>query len=199
MAMSIDTYKFAEEVREAQRHNAVINNYVTPKTKGSKLQEFISRDNVREYHTALITKTFKNIEKPTQDVAKCLTSYENCLNEVTDFFVLCMQKQMIPTISSLCLWLGIGSDTLYTKAKNKQTFVGASIFSEAISICRAFTENGALDGSISPQVFSLLGKNYFGLHDNQEITLTPKADNSQVNTLNTMKVIQEQLTHEDKL
>lgn len=104
---------------------------------------------------------------------------------------------MIPTVSALCLWLGCSKDVIYDYAKNVQMYEYGEILKNAIDICRLSNENGAIEGGISPQVFSLLASNYYGLNTSQQVEIKPVIDN-QVNNANTMKIIQEQLELESK-
>lgn len=192
MKSACDTYQLARDIEKAQRHNAVINNYQTPRNK-SKLQEYLSRPNVKEYNSIVIDKTFKQMNKPL----KYSKGYQECQEEINDYMQTCVRYEMIPTISSLCLWLGIGKTKLYEQANDKQTYEYANLLQGAIDVCRFCNETGAIDGSISPQVFSLLASNYYGLNTSQQVEIKPVIDN-QVNNANTMKIIQEQIALENK-
>ena len=192
MAMACDTYQLARDIEKAQRHNAVINNYQTPKNK-SKLQEYLSRPNVKEYNSIIIDKTFKQCGKPK----KFTQGYQECQEEINDYMQTCVRCEIIPTISSLCLWLGCSRETLYKQARDKQMYEYSDILQGAIDVCRFCNESGAIDGSISPQVFSLLASNYYGLNTSQQVEIKPIIDN-QVNNANTMKIIQEQIALESQ-
>jgi hypothetical protein len=65
-----------------------------------------------------------------------------------------------------------------------------------LTICHSFLENGTIDGKINPVTFIFLGKNYFGLKDDKNITVTPTSDKSQINTQETMSAIQKQIEEE---
>lgn len=192
MAIPCDTYQLARDIEKAQRHNQVINNYQTPRNK-SKLQEYLSRPNVKEYNSIVIDKTFKQMDKPL----KYSKGYKECQEEINDYMQTCVRCEMIPTISSLCLWLGISRKTLYEQANDKQMYEFSNILQGAIDVCRFCNETGAIDGSISPQVFALLASNYYGLNTSQQVEIKPVIDN-QVNNANTMKIIQEQIALENK-
>ena len=192
MAIACDTYQLARDIEKAQRHNAVINNYQTPKNK-SKLQEYLSRPNVKEYNSIIIDKTFSQMNKPL----KYSKGYQECQEEIHDYMQTCVRCEIIPTISSLCLWLGVSKTTLYEQANNKQMYEYANLLQGAIDVCRFCNETGAIDGSISPQVFSLLASNYYGLNTSQQVEIKPVLQDNQVNNINTMKVIQEQLQLEN--
>lgn len=194
--MSVYTCQdLAEDLEKAKRHNAVLqqmNNYTPPKNK-SKLQEYLSRPNVKEYNSIIIDKTFKQMNKPL----KYSKGYKECQEEVADYLQTCIRLEVIPTISSLCLWLGIGRERLYEQARDEHTYEYSHILQGAIDVCRFCNETGAIDGSISPQVFSLLASNYYGLNTSQQVEIKPVLQDNQVNNINTMKVIQEQLQLEN--
>ena len=194
--MSVYTCQdLAEDLEKAKRHNAVLqqmNNYTPPKNK-SKLQEYLSRPNVKEYNSIIIDKTFNQCGQPK----KFQNGYNECQEEIQDYFQLCMRCECIPSVSALALWLGCSVDTLYTSAKNKQMYEYSDLLQNAIDICKLSNESGAVDGSISPQVFSLLASNYYGLNTSQQVEIKPILQDNQVNNVNTMKVIQEQLQLEN--
>ena len=193
MAIPCDTYQLARDIEKAQRHNQVINSYQTPKNK-SKLQEYLSRPNVKEYNSIVIDKSFRNLGGQPR---KFTQGYKECQEEVQEYFQLCMRLEIIPTISALCLWLGCSKDVIYDYAKNVQMYEYGEILKNAIDICRLCNENGAIEGGISPQVFALLASNYYGLNTSQQVEIKPVIDN-QVNNANTMKIIQEQIALENK-
>lgn len=193
MKSACNTYELARDVEKSIRHNQVVNNYQTPKNR-SKLQEYLSRDNVKEYNSIIIDKSFRNLGGQPR---KFTQGYNECKEEVEDYFKTCMRLEMIPTITALCLWLGCSTDTLYTYAKNKQMYEYGDILKNAIDVCKLCNENGAIEGGISPQVFALLASNYYGLNTSQQLEIKPVIDN-QVNNANTMKIIQEQIALENK-
>ena len=188
--MTYTCQDLAEDLEKAQRHNQVIQSYQTPKNK-SKLQEYLSQPNVKEYNSIMIDKSFKQIGRPK----KFSKGYKECQEELEEYFQLCVRLNMIPTISSLCLWLGCSKDVLYDYSKNKQMYEFSELLFTAINVCKFCNESGAIDGSISPQVFSLLASNYYGLNTSQQVEIKPVIDN-QVNNANTMKIIQEQIALE---
>ena len=191
-----DTYKLAEDVERGIRHNNAIKHLTSkPLNKSkTKLQEYLSQDNVKEYNSLVIDKSFKNCGLKTK---KFMLGYNECKEEIEEYFQLCTRLNIIPTITALCLWLGCSKDTIYTYAKNKQMYEFSDLIKNAIDVCKLCNENGAIEGGISPQVFSLLASNYYGLNTSQQVEIKPVIDN-QVNNSNTMKVIQEQIALENK-
>ena len=184
----------AEDTEMAKRHNSVItqlSNKPIPKSK-SKLQDYLSQPNVKEYNALIVDKSFSQCGKPK----KFTKGYNECQEEIKDYFKMCSSLNVIPTITALCLWLGCSKDVLYDYSKNKQMYEYSDLLQNAIDFCKFCNENGAIDGSISPQVFSLLASNYYGLNTSQQVEIKPVMDN-QVNNANTMKIIQEQIALEN--
>ena len=107
---------------------------------------------------------------------------------------LCYETNTVPTITAVALWLGCNRDTIYAHANNS-----SSPFSDTckkiINLCHISMENGAVAGKINSVLYMFLSKNYFGLKDDKNITVTPATDS--VNTPATMEALQKQLNEEN--
>lgn len=126
---------------------------------------------------------------------RVFSSVEECLEEVNEYFKLCYDCEMLPTIASLCLFLGVTRETLYSSANDKRTYAYSDVLKYAINTCQSYQENGVLSGDVPSVPFIFLSKNYFGLKDTTEVNLSA---NNQDNTINseTMSVIREQIKSE---
>lgn len=155
-----------------------------------KLSGYLAQDNVKGYNMLLVDKGLKT---PSRQSFK---SDIECFNEISDYFKLCNDYNMQPTIASLCVYCGIHKDTLYSLAKNPNCTY-ADHLQKAINICHSYLENGALSGTIAPLLMIFLGKNYYNMTDNSTVNLTTSLlDNT--TSQNTMNIVKEQLELESK-
>ena len=159
-------------------------------TNSDKLTTYLNQDNVKCFNMLLVDKSLKSSNKQT------FKDREECFNEVSEYFKLCNDNNMQPTIASLAVFIGVHRDTIYSLAKNPNCQY-SDILQKAINICHSFLENGALSGAIAPLLAIFYSKNYYGLTDNSTVNLTTSLlDNT--TSQNTMNVIKEQLELENK-
>ena len=156
-----------------------------------KLTNYLSQDNVKAFNMLLVDKSLK-----ASNNKQSFKSREECFNEISDYFKLCNDYTMQPTIASMVVYLGINRDTVYSLAKNPNCQY-ADILQNAINICHSYLENGSLSGSIAPLLAIFYGKNYYGMTDNSSVNLTTSLlDNT--TSQSTMNIVKEQLELEQK-
>lgn len=63
-------------------------------------------------------------------------------------------------------------------------------------MCHVALENRAIGNGMNSVLYMFLGKNYFGLKDDKNITVTPATSNS-TNSQETMDAIQKQIEEEN--
>ena len=155
-----------------------------------KLTNYLSQENVKEFNMTLVDKSLRTTSK------QIFSSREECFEEVSGYFKLCNDYNMPPTIASLCVYIGMHRDTLYSLAKSNSC-VYSDLLSKAIDICHSYLENGALSSTIAPLLFIFLGKNYYSLTDSSTVNLTSTLLDT-TNSSNTMNIVKEQLELENK-
>lgn len=153
-----------------------------------KTSNYMSQDNVRAFSKEFMPKALTG--RPYK-----WDSVENLVEEIGDYLDLCERTSVIPTITSLATWLHCDRDTIYNHANNQNSpFFG--VLKNVINICHSFLENGAVDGKVNGVLYMFLSKNYFGLKDDKNITVTP-ATNTNINTPATMEALQKQIAEEN--
>lgn len=162
--------------------------------KASRISEYLSQPNVKAFNAILVDKSFSKIDTTQKGRPLIFASREECKNEVVEYFKLCYDYSMLPTIASLSLFLGIGRQSLYEMANNPVNQF-SDILKNAIETCQAYQETPAVDGTLSAPVWIFTAKNYFGLHDTQNINVSA-SNQSQINT-NNINAIKEQLILEE--
>lgn len=150
-------------------------------------QSYMAQPNVKAFNKVFVSKALTG--RPYK-----WNSVEQLDSELTEFIELCNKTATVPTVTAVCGWLHCSRDIFYAHANNSNSPFSDSCKS-FLAICHTSLENGAVDGKVSPAVYSLMGKNYFGLRDDKQITVTPSTS-STVNNSDTMEAIQKQLEEE---
>lgn len=151
-------------------------------------QQYMAQPNVKEFNKTFIPKALGG--RPYR-----WNSVEELEKELSDFFSLCEKTDTVPTITCIATWLHCSRDTIYSHANNPNSPF-SDILKNVINICHASLENGAIDGKVNSVVYIFMGKNYFSLEDNKNITVTPTDSKTSLNAPETMEAIQKQLEEE---
>ena len=162
----------------------------------SKLQEYLSLPNVKEFNRELRNRGFSNCGNTPLGRPRALVDRETCLRELSAFFELCDRCKVIPTVTGMFTFLGTDRDTIYY-TMNDKTCEFSDLVKQAVNTCHISNEMGAIDGSISSSLYIFLSKNYYGMKDTSDIQITP-VQNNVIDTNNTMRIIQEQLALENQ-
>lgn len=173
--------------RHAQAIAQALEKQSLPNYTKNKVSQYLSEPNVKTFNKILLDKAFsKHIP---------ISDSEELTKELSDYFSSCYSFEIVPTMSSLAVWLGVNIDTIYANMQNGCK--NSEILKQAVNFCHSINENGAISGSINSVLYMFLSKNYYGMHDNSTINLTTGLNEPTINNANTMKVIQEQLALEN--
>ena len=158
-------------------------------TNTDKLTNYLSQPNVKKFNAIIVDKALNRVNK-----RHTLNSVEECQSELKEYFTLCYDNNMIPSIASLCCYLGINRDTLYNLASSHTEY--SDSLQNAITICHSYLETGTLSGSIAPLLMIFLGKNYYNMKDDSIVNLTTAITQNNTPT-QTMNAIREQMELEN--
>lgn len=154
---------------------------------GSDLSDFMSKDNVAEFNKTLLMRTFMKGKI-------ALLTEEQVRSECADYFLLCVENGMCPTMTSLAVYLGLSINSIYTYISSPNCAFREAL-KDSVNICHAFIENGALNGKVSVSLYQFLANNYFGLKSSQEISVVQSGQKN-IDNQKTLKIIKEQLEDE---
>ena len=166
----------------------------TPNNK-LKLSEYLSQPNVKAFNSIItnkmLTKMRENMYRKGQP--QIFNSKEECQQEIEDYFKLCYDYDMIPSVASFSVFIGANKDTVYDHINNRASDYG-DLLKSAVSTILTYQETGALSNEVPAVPFIFLGKQYYGFKDNQDITINA---NNQTN-INTYSIdaIKEQISNE---
>lgn len=93
---------------------------------------------------------------------------------IREYFNLCAQNDMKPSVTGFCNALKIGRTTLWEwKQGNHRADSHQAIILEAYGLLEALWEDYMQNGKINPVSGIFLGKNNFGYQDRQDYVVTP--------------------------
>ena len=107
---------------------------------------------------------------------------------------MCYDYNVLPTISSMALYLGMNRQYLYDTIST-QTSDFSDILKNAVDTCQSYQELPALDGTLSAPTWIFTAKNYFNMKDTQDVNLS--ATNQQQTNPNTLNAIKDQIALEN--
>ena len=173
-----------------ERINQVLEKGNPTHSSKNKLSEYLSQPNVKAFNSIITSKNFECIK--VRGYPRTFKNREECANEIEDYFKLCYQYDMIPTIASLCLYIGINRDTLYNISNNPKIYDYYDIVKSAIDTCHSYQESAVLSGDIPSVPFIFLAKNYYNLKDQTDVRFNQDTQDNTINS-NTMATIKEQI------
>ena len=178
------------------RENIIINRNNPINSSKHKMGEYLSKENVKSFNRIVVSKNFDKLhDRKNKKSNQVFQNYDECLSEVEGYFKLCDTYDIIPTIASLALYLGIHRDTIYTIANNPKTYEVSDILQSAISTCQAYHEGAFLSNEISPVSFIFYAKNYYGLKDTTDVRFNQNDNNNTINS-DSMMAIKQQIENE---
>ena len=183
-------YKTTKEEREKM----VIDRGNPTNSSKSKMSEYLSQDNVKSFNRIVISRNFEKLEERHKSKSQQIfNNYDECLCDVEDYFKLCDKYNIIPTIASLSLYLGVNKETIYQYANNPKVYECSNILKTAIQTCQAYHENAFISGEIPPVAFIFYAKNYYGMKDQTDVRFNQDNQDNNILNSNTMETIKEQI------
>ena len=174
-----------------ERIQEVINESSYTNKPTNKLTEYLRQGNVKKFNAIITDKALTtNINK-----ANYILNTDELQKEVVDYFKLCYDCDIIPTMQSLATYIGVNRVALYEHSK-KDTPNG-NILKNAIELCHTNLQNGSISGNVNAVLYMFISKNDYNMHDNSTVNLTTSLlDNT--TSQNTMNIVKEQLELESK-
>ena len=122
-----------------------------------------------EVMSEIITDSLHWFNRPTvKDDAECL-------ERLIEFFEFYAKSGGIPTVEKMCLCLGASKQTVWDWQNGAKTRERADLIKNAKGILASIDADLAIRGLINPVVYIFRGKNYYGMKDQQEVSVTHTA------------------------
>lgn len=137
--------------------------------------KYLEDPELKEFNKKLRTNGFKKARQPIK-----LGTVEETNQEIQDYFDLCDEYSQLPSIKSLCLYLGISVTTYNTYLKDVDSEYG-ELFRAAIDYIHSIIEGGALNNKLNPATYMFTATNFYGMRDSKQIDISaiaPSQNNS---------------------
>lgn len=98
-------------------------------------------------------------------------------NRIKEYFEYCAENDRKPNIKGLGNWLGVNSETVMNWRKGiyrNETHLG--LIRKAVDLLEEMWWDYGNNGKVNPASWIFIGKNAFGMRDQQEVVITPKND-----------------------
>lgn len=171
MVMTIAEEKRAKAIQRLENHQVKLKNKYGDNMSENKL---FKDDGKILKDTLILADNSQKINKRGRPL-KYATD-EMMKEHVKSYFEICMEKEIIPSVLGLALWLGVHRDTIYEWTNGDYPYT--QTIQLAITVIQKWTEDNALLGNLNPVLYIFLGKNYFGLQDNNNVVI--KGDNKRL-------------------
>ena len=152
--------------------------------------KLFSDSNVSSYLDNMYGRFIQNCLSKKQTVSE-----DELIEDIIDYTMLCKNTKQVPTISGLCAYSGV-DDKRLTKSRMDENCKSHTFVCNFYEIAHDVTLLGAIDGTISSNLYSFLSRNWYSMSDssNLRVSLTPL--NSRVHESDSIQMIEEQLTLE---
>lgn len=106
-----------------------------------------------------------------------MTDPEAVFNRIKDYFQICAEDDMKPSVAGLALAFSVDRKTLWAWANGVDSAYippeNRNFIKKAYQLLNAQMEDYAQNGKVNPVAAIFLMKNHFGYADKQELVLTP--------------------------
>lgn len=161
----------------------------------NKLHNFLGTEKAKNYTNMLYSTALEKVNPKNVKINKnkSFQSEEECFNEISDYFRLCYDNEIPPSVANLSAFLGLSRETIYDIVTNKSFC--SDILQQAVNLCHSIQEVGALEGYVSPVLFIFLSKAYHNLQDISTVNITSTVDSTPL-TSETINALKEQIALE---
>lgn len=188
--------KISEDEFQKQKEESFEKHLLSKRGNGisnKNTRNYLSEPNVREFNKEMRKKVFNSCGVGR---SYAFESIEKLEEDTEKFFELCDRTATIPTVVNLAVWLGCHKDTIYAHANNPNSPF-SDFFKNLLSFFHGTMESSAIGGGVNPVLYMFLSKNYFGMRDDKNITVTPTTGDNTINNQATMSALQKQLEEEN--
>lgn len=106
-----------------------------------------------------------------------INSNDEVEERISDYFNYCIAQELRPTVEGLAMALGVDRRTLWDWETGRRRATvdstTADIIKKAKDYIAFIMSDSVMEGKINPVTWIFYAKNYFGMKDQQDITITP--------------------------
>lgn len=132
---------------------------------------YLENPQLKEFNKKLRNEGFKKARRPIK-----LGSVEETSNDIVNYFDMCDEYSQLPSIKSLCLYLGISTSTYNSYLRETDSEYG-ELFRAAIDYIHSVIEGGAMNNKVNPATYMFTAANFYGMRDSKSIEISAIAPN----------------------
>ena len=161
--------------RRVRKPDAPVEQQKIVRKRGGKSASIVENNSARpEEISKAIHNAYQYFNRPI------VKTDEECAERLNGYFQDCHDQQMIPTVECMCLALGTVRRTVWDWEQG----IGCSaartnMIKKAKQILAAIDADLVSAGKIPQVVYIFRAKNFFGMSDQQEITINAQGNNEQ--------------------
>lgn len=156
---------------------------------------YLENPQLKEFNKKLRAEGFKKARKSIK-----LGSIEDTANEIASYFDMCDEYSQLPSIKSLCLYLGISVATYNSYLRDIDSEYG-EMFRAAIDYIHSVIEGGAMNNKVNPATYMFTASNFYGMRDAKSIDISAVApnQNNAMSSRDSLNALRQQIEKEKKL
>lgn len=153
---------------------------------------YLENPSLKKFNTQLRQQGFKKARQPIK-----LGSIEETYDEIQSYFDLCDEYSQLPSIKSLCLYLGISTSTFNSYLRDQDSDYG-ELFRAGLDYIHSIIEGGAMNNKVNPAVYMFTASNFYGMRDSKQIELAAiaPAQNSSMSSRESLEALRKQVEAE---
>ena len=153
---------------------------------------YLENPSLKKFNTKLRQQGFKKARQPIK-----LGSIEETYDEIQSYFDLCDEYSQLPSIKSLCLYLGISTSTFNSYLREQDCDYG-ELFRAGLDYIHSIIEGGAMNNKVNPAVYMFTASNFYGMRDSKQIELAAiaPAQNSSMSSRESLEALRKQVEQE---
>lgn len=165
--------------------------------RSNRLQEYISQPNVQAFNLNLLENGFKKtLARDKSSVPTLFNDPQIAIEEINNFFKLCGERQMFPSIASFCAFVGVRKEELFYYAGRPELSPSAIILQEFINQCHSMLENATLNDKVDTRLYAWLASNYYDMKQQNTLYVAPALENKANYVSQSVQVIKDQMKSE---
>lgn len=189
-----------EKLSVEEREIAALKSLMARKTaRGNSVQiaqsNYLENPELKKFNKALRDNGMKKVRKSVK-----LGSFEETEVEISKYFDLCDKYSQLPSIKSLCLYLGISVATYNVYLRDPDSEYG-ELFRAAIDYIHSVIEGGAMNNKVNPATYMFTAANFYGMKDSKQIDISAVSplQNNATSSRESLNALRKQIENENKM
>ncbi len=161
-------------------------------TYAAQQKAFLDDPRVQEFNAKLRDAGFTNARKKIK-----MSTVDETEQNLKDYFNLCEEYSQLPSLKSMCMYLGI-SVTTFNYYMNNPESEYSDVLRAGVDYAHSVLENGAMNNKINPAVYMFTASNFYGMHDSRtlDINAVNVQENNAASTRESLAALKEEIRRE---